>query len=324
MWRWVLAVVVVGCAHRVPQDLHTGRDGSIEGASPMRPHGTHRWFARGEVTYPGGDRVDWHRVTLPKQRGSTRIELELTARPGTQVSFDVFDARGELLRGTRDGEPVYISDHEELFIRVYAVRRGDAGAYVLSAWFEEQIGTDTREQIEVPEPPRLPAVPDPVPCTEDNFDALRVACHRVCVPAAPAHWPACGSTCPVPPDANVRACWSTMPCPSPPDPRVKACRMTRTLRCPPGVTCVSAREVVGRIIKLEVVGSDVLITIAAGSTAGVRQSWHGQVARDPRSTEQHPRGELVIVRVDKQVTVAKVSLTPDQVRAWPWARLEAP
>jgi len=66
--------VVVGCAHTVPQDSATGADGKIKGAVAIRLDNNEA-VARGIVTYPGGDRVDWRKLELPT---TGRLRLEMT------------------------------------------------------------------------------------------------------------------------------------------------------------------------------------------------------------------------------------------------------
>ena len=62
-------LLVLSCAHNVPQDKATGTDGRNKGAKPLTfDNGEAK--ATGIVTYPGGDRVDWK---LPQRR---RIILE--------------------------------------------------------------------------------------------------------------------------------------------------------------------------------------------------------------------------------------------------------
>ncbi|MEO8706907.1 MAG: hypothetical protein ABI867_43170 [Kofleriaceae bacterium] len=318
----ILAVLLLGCHRQVAQDAHSGRDGQLEGAQAMRPTARDSWIAYGVVTYPGGDRVDWHRVHVPV-RGDVTITLRVKAmpRPGMLIWFDVFDEWGKQLAYSH-GKPVrsVFVDRGELFIRVYAKRRGDAGAYVLGAHLAEYVpphGDDFSGGIDWPDPPRLPAVPDPE-CTTETFDPKRADCARICPVNAPPNWSGCSGPppnwCPTPPTVSVRGCWETMPCPDPPDPRVKA--------CPPVEP--SPPPMIARIINKTVAADHVVITIAMGSNAGVTKTWNGKVVRDRGSTVALPGGSLVIVRVDKTITVATVKLTPDQISAHPWVRLSPP
>src|SRR5438067_1450029 len=85
-------LVAAACAHNVPQDLATGNDGKIHGATPLRLDNGQA-IAKGIVTYPGGDRVDWKLIELPDGKRGT-LDLKMTwktPRPGLEVAFDVFD-----------------------------------------------------------------------------------------------------------------------------------------------------------------------------------------------------------------------------------------
>src|SRR5690242_677674 len=88
----VACLAALSCAHTVSQDASTGPDGKIKGAKPVTlENGEGK--AKGIVTYPGGDRVDWKMIELPdKQRGQLDLRLVWQPpRPGLHLGFDVFD-----------------------------------------------------------------------------------------------------------------------------------------------------------------------------------------------------------------------------------------
>jgi len=342
-----LAVLVaLSCAHNVPQDASTGNDGKIKGAKPVtleNGEGT----ANGIVTYPGGDRVDWKLVELPeKVRGVLDVKLTWTPpRPGLQLAFDIFDeyntpivqskktskkrSRSRVRTATIDGAK------GKYFIRVYAVSRGDAGKYKLTVDFKEMSGPIAFDmsKLEIPEPPKLAAVPEAeIPCDEFAFDQKNPACKLVCPQTgAPPGWPACKGKCPDPPDINNSACWDKMPCPNPPDRRIKACKPTQFAKCnlaapdPGNPNCDNAKAdpVTGRVIKNEVQGSDVIITIAAGTDQGVAKTWRGHVLRGETDSPMEG-GDVTVVRVGKRETLGKVHLTTDQIGANPRVKLSPP
>ena len=64
----LVGLLLVGaCAKHVPQDKATGSDGKIKGARPIElDNGEAK--VRGIVTYPGGDRIDWRSIELPKDQ----------------------------------------------------------------------------------------------------------------------------------------------------------------------------------------------------------------------------------------------------------------
>lgn len=339
-------LVCLSCAHNVPQDKSTGPDGKVKGAKALT-------FENGEaktsgiVTYPGGDRVDWKLVELPeKQRGVLDIKLQWTPpRPGLQLAFDVFDEwntpivqskKTSKKRSTSRVRTAVVDDAKgKYFIRVYAVSRGDAGKYKLTVEFKESNGPMQIDltKVEIPEPPKLAAIPEPeAVCDEFSFDMKNPACRSVCGPGAPKNWPGCAGKCPEPPDPTNEACWDKV-CPQPPTSRSKACMRDINKNFPPcdksspdpdNPKCnVKAAPVTGRVIKNEVQGSDVVITIAVGSDQGVAKGWTGRVLRGDSDTPMDG-GDVTVIRVGKRETVGKVRLTTDQIAANPKVKLSPP
>jgi hypothetical protein len=341
------AFAMSGCAHNVPQDSATGNDGKNKGARPINlENGEGK--AGGIVTYPGGDRVDWKVIELPKdQRGQIEMKLQWhPPRPGLQLAFDVFDEyyqpivqskRTSKKRSTSRVRSATIDNAKgKYFIRVYAVGRGDAGQYKLTVDFKENQGPIALDlsKVEIPDPPKLAAIPETeVPCDEFTFDVKVPACKNICPTSnAPPGWPACKGKCPDPPDVNNSACWNSMPCPNPPDRRVKACPKAKWPKCidinnpdPQNPNCddATAPPVTGRVIKNEIQNGETLITVAAGSDQGVSKAWKGHVLRGDSDTPMDG-GDVVVIRVGKRETIGKVHLTTDQVSANPRVKLTPP
>lgn len=100
---WVIAVCA--CANNVPQDRSTGPDGTIKGAKEIAlEEGTGK--QQGIVTYPGGDRIDWKKITLP-EKATGKLELTMsytTPRPDLKATFDVFDQWKHPLKETASGK----------------------------------------------------------------------------------------------------------------------------------------------------------------------------------------------------------------------------
>jgi hypothetical protein len=342
--------VLASCAHNVPQDSNTGNDGKEKGAKPITlENGEGK--ASGIVTYPGGDRVDWKLVELPdKQHGTLEIQLAWTPpRPGLQLAFDVFDewnrpivqsqktskkrSKGRTRSATVDGA------RGKYLIRVYAVGRGDAGKYRLTVDFKEATAGPAFDplKLDIPDPPKLAAVPEVVaPCDPFQFDPKNPECRSVCPDAgAPPGWPACKDKCPTPPNVELPACQKTMDCPNPPDRRVLKCiaeKERKWPKCPdprnpdpanPNCDNIKVPPVVGRIIGSSIQGTEVIVTIGAGSNSGIAANW---TARVLSGTGDNPLagGEIKVVRVDKAVTVGKTRLTADQLLANPRVKLSAP
>ncbi len=335
----LIAGLVAACARNVPQDAATGTDGRIAGAKPIRLDNG-EGVARGIVTYPGGDRVDWKSIELPEgKRGTLELAMTWTTpRPGLHVAFDVFDQYAAPVklavhhhRRSRDAS----IDHAKgtYFVRVYAPNRGDAGTYKLVAKFNEDALPPNVAQLEIPDPPRLAAVPPAEqPC--DHFDSRNPACATQCPDDAPAAWHGCQNTCRMP-DVTNPACWKTMACPTPPDRRVDDCMADPTKHwsaCadfkhpdPNNPLCAATYEkpVDARILRMDVQGSYVLITLDVGSDSSIDSGWTGHLLRG-ESDNPLDGGDLTIVRVDKRRAVAKVHLTTDFITANPHVRLVPP
>lgn len=339
--RWIVpAVLLASCANNVPQDKKTGPDGKIKGAKEMvLEDGEAR--ATGIVTYPGGDRADWKVVELPdKKRGSLEVKLQWTPpRPGLQLAFDVFNEWNELVLSSskksgkkrsraRTARKTLDAAKGKYFIRVFAVGRGDAGKYRLTLEFKEQLAGPIADPslIEIPDPPKLAAVPEYVePCNDDNFDPKKPECKKYCPETgAPPGWAACSGRCPKPPTIDVEACWDVMPCPRPADMRVKACKPKDFPPCPDkknpdqnNPNClVPADPVVGRIIGRDVQGGEIILRIGAGSDQGVTKSWRAMViGGSDLNSRVIPGGEVTIIRVDKARVFGKTKLTAGQIES---------
>jgi hypothetical protein len=334
------------CAHNVPQDAATGPDGKPKGAKPLA-------FENGEakghgiVTYPGGDRVDWKLIELPdKQRGTLDIKLTwVPPRPGLQLAFDLFDEWNQPVLASkksskksagRSRSATLPSAKGKYYLRVFAVGRGDAGTYKLTVDFKQEVAGPMFDplKLEIPEPPRLAAIPEiEVACDEFQFDIKNPACKSVCPQTgAPPNWPPCAGKCPTPPDINIPACLATMPCPNPPVREVRACKPSAWPKCDiknpdsknPNCDNATADPVKGRVLKADVQGSDVIITIGIGSDQGVGKSgWRGTMLRGD-SESPLSGGDITIIKVDKRQTIGKVRLTTDQVNQNPWVKLSPP
>lgn len=339
-------LVVASCAHNVSQDKATGPDGKIKGAKALTlDNGEAK--ASGVVTYPGGDRVDWKLLELPeKQMGTLDVKLAWTPpRPGLQLAFDVFDQwntpiiqskRTSRKRSASRVRTATIDDAKgKYYIRVYAVNRGDAGTYKLTVEFKEKHGAMAVDltKVDIAEPPKLAALPDvEQTCDEFSFDTKNPACRIVCGPGAPKNWPGCAGKCPDPPDPSNEACWDKV-CPSPPTLRSKACMKNVAANFPPcdkanpnpeNPKCnQKADPVVARVMATSVRGSEVVLTIGAGSAQGVQGGWKGQVLRGDSDTPLDG-GSFSVARVGTKECVGSVKLTTDQIAANPRVKLSPP
>jgi hypothetical protein len=308
-----LLLLLVACAHNVPQDKATGPDGKLKDAVPIAfENGQGR--ARGIVTYPGGDRIDWKSIELPQGTKGT-LELQLrwnTPRPGLQVAFDVFDQwntpivtpRAPQRKGGRIRSVTIDEAHGKYFVRVYAPKRGDAGQYTLLATYAETKAPDVVKiaNVPIPDPPRLPPVPTPDPICEP-FDTHNKACEKECPEfGAPKGWPGCQKV-----EAAAAAAEAA---------KQAALEREQCLKNAP-------KPVVAQIKHVEGAGDIVKVKIAVGtSSQPIDTTWRGEVLGGADGSGKALTGGTVkVIGVDKQFTRAEIHLTTDQLATNPWVRL---
>jgi hypothetical protein len=294
---WLVGLLVVAaCANNVPQGRSTGPDGKPAGATPLvLKDGEAR--GRGVVTYPGGDRVDWRVIQLPEGKHG-RLELSMsyaTPRPGLKLAFDVFDEWNAMIVSSDKGKSrIRTASLDQArgkyFVRIYAPRRGDAGAYKLDAAFHEDVDvTAPSIPANIPDPPKLPDVPPP-PSTCEVFDPRDPVCGTLCPPGAPPNWKGCAGPTTTPPPPPV----------APP--------VTPT---PP-----AAKPLVVRMLTSQTVNGALEVTVGGGSDAGVTDTWKVQVLRGATKVPL-AGGSGTILRINKTTTLIRVKLTPDQALANP-------
>lgn len=312
MRLWGL-LVLVGCAHNVPQDRSTGADGKVKGAVPITfENGEAR--VNGIVTYPGGDRVDWRVIELPeKARGTLDLQLTWkTPRPGLQVAFDVFDQYNTPIvatnavarRGGRSRTATINDAVGKYFVRIYAPKRGDAGAYTLKANFNaiDDKGAGDIRNLPIPDPPKLAAVPDVVvPC--DVFDRNNPTCPDACPDDAPANWKGC--------DKKRKGEQDALD--------AEAKKQAR-------VECLKNQPVAfkARIIHVEVTGEAVRIKLDTGTDEQpLTTAWTAKVLQNGTDTPI-ANGSVSLKNVGKTLTLGSSGLTVDQLNNNPWVRLTPP
>lgn len=310
-----LLLLLVACANHVPQDRATGPDGKLKGAKAIAIQDG-EGKARGIVTYPGGDRVDWKSIELPDgRRGKLDLQLRWqTPRRGLQVAFDVFDQWNAPVAATKAVQrkggrirSVSIDDARgTYFVRVYAPKRGDAGTYTLVASFTETPpeGGPDLTKVPIPDPPKLPALPEVEPAC-DVFDTKIKACEKVCPEfGAPKNWPGCR-------DEEARAA------------AAEAAKQAELAR----KECLknAPTAVVAQIKHVEIAGDVARIKLGIGTAAqkALDTNWSGEVLIG-QSGKPLIGGTVRILGVDKQVTRAEVRLKTDQLAANPWVRLSPP
>jgi hypothetical protein len=332
--RHLLAIaalaVGVGCVKNVNPDAKSGADAKWKGAKPIVLQ-MDEGEANGIVTYPGGDRVDWKLVELPDgKRGDLDLVLSWRPpRPGLDLAFDVYDEWGTKLGGVkpkkastakkakkrkRSSKKTTISDARgKIYIQIYASTRGDAGKYKLRVAFQEQVVGKTPTfdpgSADIPEPPRLAAVPPP--CDPSNIDKKNPECagvHPPCDPAKPDRSnPNCSGIHP-PCDPNALdptnpECLKFYPdCDeTAPDPKNPKCRGVKRVRV--------AQK--GMVTDIQVATGGVVIQINRGTDHGVDKDWTGEIVDGSGRPIQN--GGFQIYKVQKTRAFAKVKLGRDVV-----------
>ena len=281
------ATFAIGCVKNVPQHSHSGKDYRRKGAKKIKLDEDGEGRAKGIVTYPGGDRVDWKQFETPEGMGDGELKIKLRWKPprrGLDLAFNVYDqyfhrvARAKPSKKRRRSKSVTI-DHAvpgKYYIQIYAPRRIDAGAYRVSVQYEELPATVEvkMDPSQIPDPPKLAGVPEPVeedPKVED----------------------------PKVEDPKVE------------DPKVED---------PPADRPKPYKT---RVVGIQLAGRFVIVTLKGGTNRGISRDWTGSLLRGG-SSNALTGGELEIIKVTKSKTVARVKLTIDQVSANKSALLSPP
>lgn len=332
----ILALVALSasCMSNVPQDKKSGEDGRVKNAKQMIFE-ENIASTKGIVTYPGGDRIDWKMIEIPeKKRGSLVVNLSWKSpRPGLRLAFDVFSDWGDKIgeskkktgkrsrsRANAGRATGTVADARgKNYIRVYALERGDAGAYSLKVEFKETLGDIGFNPLtlEIPDPPRLASVPEAVdPCTDDNFDPKKPECKNFC-PAngGPTGWKPCKDKCPDPPKIEIKACWAIVDCPNPPDLKYAKCKPAdwppcpdpknpdlRNPNCPKTLPTLTVR-----VTARESSGSDLILTAAAGAEQGITPQWTASVI--DTSSGRVLANNVLIRKIDKRLTKVATKLS---------------
>jgi len=180
------------------------------------------------------------------------------------------------------------------FVRVYAPRRGDAGAYTLTASFEQLEQTDHVDlpSLTIPDPPRLAAVPPPEE-TCDAWDPSRGICKRSCPFDAPKGWVGC----------KVR------------DDGEAAAEAAKA-RAQAYAACLKEQPtpVTTRIIHVEVQGDTVQVKLDAGTNdvAKLSTRWSARVLLDG-TDKPIPNGTVTLRGVGTLQSRGSSTLTVDQL-----------
>lgn len=295
----VASLGLAGCKTTISQKANSGKDYRYKGAKTIELDDDGEGRSRRDiVTYPGGDREDWKVFELPE---GTQGELEIRVkhrppRPKLDVAFNVYDEYFERV-GRAKPEPgdrtkkVTIENARagKYYVQVYAPRRIDAGSYRVRVRYKAKaVAGPTPEPgpEAFPDPPKLPAVPEPeeapekVPCPNDptkfqpDCPAPKVACAN-----DPTRFePDCG---------------------------------------------VEVKPIACRLMDYKISASSGTIVVCnKGKKHGVAKGWKGQLVT--RSGSPVSGGAFTVTRLTSRQSTGKVRLTIDQVKANPRAILSPP
>lgn len=285
-----------GCLKNVPQNKDSGKDYRYKGAKKIEFDGD-EVRVKDIVTYPGGDRVDWKQFEIPEgKQGDLRVRLSWRpARPGMDLSFVVYDQYFQRLEQAKPSKSAKRSKSVKVqgvktgkyYIQVYASRRMDAGRYTLRIRLRERKAAKvpTLEELagQIPDPPTLPAVIEPVVKTPEELAAEQAEKDRLAAEAALRKEQ----------DDAENA-------------RLDGLR----------------KPIYGRIRRTQEASSGgVIITINKGREKGVDKTWSGTLLRGKSGRTPLPDGNFKIIRVTARQSVAKVRLSMDQVKANPRVQL---
>ena len=280
-----------GCLRNIPQDSHSGKDYRYKGAKKIELK-DNEGRAKGIVTYPGGDRVDWKYFELPEgAKGSIRIRVKHTPpRPGLDVAFDVYDQYFERVgrakpssRGKRS-KTVTVKQAEagKYYVMIYAPTRMDAGSYRLTVRFrpkKEVAQVDLAALADqIPDPPTLPAVPEPPPPEDPAAVAAREE------------------------EEKKKA-------------EEEAARKAEEEANAP-------KPVTAKIVNVQVAsGGSCIITLNRGKDDGVERGWTGALLQGGLDGTPLDGGDFKVIKVTSRESVGKVRLSVDRVKANKYARL---
>jgi hypothetical protein len=284
------SLALAGCPLNVNGNGNSGKDKSYKAGKKIELEdvggGTFEGRSKKDiVTYPGGDRTDWKQFEIPAgANGELEVEVKYTApRPGLDLAFDVYDQWGRKRGGAKPSKKKDKSKSDKIknvepgpwYVRVYASNRGDAGSYRVNVAFSPY------KVILGPDATKLLAeIPDP-------------------------------PTLPAPIEPKKMTPEEKAKC----EAEFKKCEEDRA-KCE-AANAASAgsapQPVKGRIVGSQLDSSGmVIITIDKGKKHKIDRGWTGQVLAGGNPM---PGGDFTVISVKESISVGKVKLTMDQVKA---------
>ncbi len=288
-----LSLTVFGCPKNIGQHTHSGKDYLSKDANPLELENG-EGSARDIVTYPGGDRVDWRVISLPKgQVGTLRLRVKWRpARPGMDIAFNVYDeyfanvAKAKPGNARRRNKKASVRNASgKYYLQVYAPKRSDAAEYLVDVRFDRGNSAGTKQLIaKIADPPNLPMVPK-------------------------------ANTQPGAQGGN-----GTMPGAGQPGQGQNGSQgngqnggMGNDGQQGNGEV-VAKGPLLARVINVQVAhNGGVIVKMSRGRSSGVRVGWKGSVLSG-RTRKRVEGGSFTVIRVTRNESVAKIKLSVDQIK----------
>jgi hypothetical protein len=336
-----LLLALAACAKKIDQHAHTGPDGFSDGAEVIELTGG-RGEAEGEVTYPGGDRVDWKVIQIPAGHfGQLVLDLEWRGpRDRMDLGMVVYEAGGKRLDETgegrrhkrREGDKDLTIEHAQgtIYVLVYATARGDAGSYDLGVQFVDQtppppVTIDSllaTGKYQIPNPPNLASIPPactdeydpdnadcvkfPPPCDRDNPDKRNPSCKKLCNKDKP--------------DPKNPDCKQFYPACDPDykkyDKANPNCEGIEPVYPPPPPPLQAP------VLEVAIQNAKTTLSISLEKDSPVKASWLGTLVDDKGNPVE--KGDFTIVSVKGRTAKAYVTLSLDDANRYPNAIIYFP
>jgi len=328
-----LLVALAACAKTIDQHAHTGPDGFSEGAESIELTGG-QGEAVGQVTYPGGDRVDWKVIALPAGRiGQLVLDLEWRApRDRMDLGLVVYTADGKLLdetiegrrRSKREGSKDLTIERAQgtIYVLVFATERGDAADYALDVRFVDQtppapVTIDSllaTGAFPIPGPPSLGAVPrpckdtydpdnpdcvqNPPACDRDNPDKKNPSCKKLCnKDKLDPKNPDCKQFYPVC-DPDIKKYDKANP----------NCDGIEPVRPPP------PPPIKGSVMDVTIQNGKTIISISVAKDSPVQRGWAGTLVDDRGNPVT--KGEFTVTSIKGRTAMGTVALSYDDANRY--------
>jgi hypothetical protein len=314
--RPLLTLVAVcasaACGSAITQHSKSGEDFEVKGAKTIKlDDGYGR--SKDNVTYPGGDRVDWKTFETPS-KGDISITLKWTSpRPDLDLSMNILDDTYTVVKRVppaSSGSGRKTAELKDMpagnyYVQVYASGRGDAGEYTLEVQHSPERAVMPQNVEALPNPPRLPAIPAAVAAAAGGgggggggvgpkgSETNPCKPGEQCPPGALFINPACPTAPPAMPGTPCPPAAAIKPeCP-------EAGPLMPEQPCPP-------KPRAGRIIERSRDNQDIIITIDKGSNHGIGKGWMGVIFTGRSGSKVLTGSDFTIFKVTEDESYGKI------------------